>query len=116
MLAQPTRRTTATLRPVAIKGLFVPGLCCRSEIWEEARALLPGVEVVALDWPWPERLRSYDDGAAWLAGEIGAHRPDFVVGHSFGGIIALHLASGLEPPPRWRLVIVDAFLVTPHPF
>lgn len=99
-----------------MKGLFVPGLCCRSDIWDEASTHLPGVYVVALDWPWPERLRSYDDGAAWLAGEIRAHRPDFVVGHSFGGVLALHLCSQLQPQPEWRLVIVDTFLVTPHPF
>lgn len=99
-----------------MKGLFVPGLFCRSDIWEEAGALLPGVEVVALDWPWPERIRSYEDGAAWLAGEIRAHRPQFVVGHSFGGVLALHLGSQLPSPPEWALVIVDTFLVTPHPF
>ena len=99
-----------------MKGLFVPGLCCRSDIWDEAGARLPGVEVVALDWPWPERLRSYDDGAAWLWDEIRAHRPQFVVGHSFGGILALHLCSHLPSRPEWLLVIVEAFLVTPHPF
>jgi pimeloyl-ACP methyl ester carboxylesterase len=96
--------------------MFVPGLCCRSDIWDEARALLPGVEVIALDWPWPERLRSYDEGAAWLADEIRAHRPKFVVAHSFGGVLALHLSKGQQTEPEWRLVIVDTFLVTPHPF
>ena len=94
--------------PVAlsgIKGMFVPGLCCRSDIWEEASARLPGVDVVALDWPWPERLGSYDDGAAWLADEIRAHRPHFVVGHSFGGVLALHLCSQMQPRPEWHLVL-----------
>jgi len=98
-----------------VKGLFVPGLCCRSEIWNGATALLPGVDVVALDWPWPERLRSYDDAADWLAGEIRVHRPQFVVGHSLGGVVALHLCGG-QPSTGWALVVVDAFLVTPHPF
>ena len=99
-----------------MKGLFVPGLCCRSEIWDEARTFLQGIEVLALDWPWPEEIASYDDGARWLANEIAAHRPHFVVGHSLGGLIALHLRSHLQAPPDWRLVIVDTFLVTPHPF
>ena len=93
-----------------MKGLFVPGLYCRSEIWEAAPAGLPGVEVAALDWPWPERLDSLDACAAWLAGEIECHGANFVVGHSFGGIVALHLG------PPLPLVIVDTFLVTPHPF
>jgi alpha-beta hydrolase superfamily lysophospholipase len=97
-------------------GLFVPGLCCRSGIWSEAGAHLPGVDVGALDWPWPERLRTYDDGAEWLAGEIRAHRPRFVVGHSLGGVLALYLRSRRLPPPEWALVVVDTFLVTPHPF
>lgn len=99
-----------------MKGLFVPGLCCRSDIWEEAAARLPGVDIVALDWPWPEQLRSCDDGATWLQEEIRAHRPRFVVGHSFGGAVALHLWSRTQPPPESVLVIVDTFLVTPHPF
>lgn len=99
-----------------MKGLFVPGLYCRSDIWEDAAAHLGGVEVVALDWPWPERIRSYEDGAAWLADEIRAHRPQFVVGHSFGGVLALHLCSQSARPPEWLPVLVDTFLVTPHPF
>lgn len=100
----------------SVRGMFVPGLCCRSDIWEQAGALLPGVDVVTLDWPWPERIASYDDGAAWLADEIRAHRPRFVVAHSFAGVLALHHCSRLPAPPEWSLVIVDTFLVTPHPF
>ncbi len=96
--------------------LFVPGLCCRAEIWEHAHALLPGIRCVALEWPWPERVRSYDDGAAWLADAIDAHAPDAVIAHSFGGVIALHLRASLVAAPAWRLVVVDTFLVEPHPF
>lgn len=99
-----------------MKALFIPGLCCRSEIWERAAACLPGVDVVALDWPWPERIRSYDEAADWLGGEIRRHDPQLVVGHSFGGVIALHLAARAGSRPDWSLVVVDAFLVTPHPF
>ena len=98
-----------------MKGLFVPGMCCRSGIWDGAGALLPEVDVVTLDWPWPERLHSYDDGAAWLADEIRAHRPQFVGGHSLGGVLALHLCSRLRARPEWALVVVDTFLVTPDP-
>jgi len=98
------------------KALFVPGLCCRSDIWEGAREFLPGIDPVALDWPWPERIASYEDAAEWLAGEIQAHRPRFVVGHSLGGIIALHLRG--EQPGRtdWKPIVVDSFLVEPHEF
>jgi pimeloyl-ACP methyl ester carboxylesterase len=99
-----------------VKGILVPGLCCRAEIWEAACRFLPGVDVLALDWPWPERIGSYDDGAAWLAEKIRAHAPDFVVGHSFGGVLALHLCGRMRQPPPWSLVIVESFLVTPHPF
>jgi pimeloyl-ACP methyl ester carboxylesterase len=102
--------------PSNLTGVFVPGLCCRPDIWEGAHALLPGVDVVALEWPWPERLRSLDDGAAWLAGEIREHDPDFVVAHSFAGVLALHLCGQLPQPPGWDLVIVETFLVAPHPF
>jgi pimeloyl-ACP methyl ester carboxylesterase len=99
-----------------VTGLFVPGLCCRSEIWAAASTLLPGVDVAALDWPWPERIRSYDDGADWLADAIRAHDARFVVGHSFGGIVALHLRAQSPQPRAWSLVVVDAFLVRPDPF
>ena len=99
-----------------MKGLFVPGLCCRSDIWEHAPARLPGIDIIAVDWPWPERLHDYDDAAAWLAGEIDIHRPQFVVGHSFGGVVALHRRGRMTAPPEWRVVIVDTFLVEPHPF
>jgi pimeloyl-ACP methyl ester carboxylesterase len=99
-----------------MKGIFIPGLFCLSEIWEASSVHLLGVDAVALDWPWPERIASYDEGAAWLADKIRAHEPDFVVGHSLGGVIALHLCGGLRRRPAWDLVIVDTFLVTPHPF
>lgn len=100
----------------SVKVLFVPGLCCRSDIWEGARTHLPHVDAVALDWPWPERIESYDDGAAWLAYEIRTHRPRFVVGHSIGGIIALHLRGVLREQRDWDLVVVESFLIEPHEF
>jgi len=100
----------------SVKALFVPGLCCRSDIWEGARTHLPQIEPVALDWPWPERIESYEDGAAWLAEEIRTHRPRFVVGHSLGGIIALHLRGGLRERREWGLVVVESFPTGPHPF
>lgn len=96
--------------------LLVPGLCCRTDIWEAAQAHLPDVDPAALDWPWPERIESYDDAAGWLADGIRAHRPQFVVGHSFGGIIALHLRGMLRDGPDWDLIVVEAFLTDPHPF
>lgn len=99
-----------------MKALFLPGLHCRAEIWEGAPAALPGVGVVALDWPWPERLRSHDDAADWLDGEIARQGAAVVVAHSFGGIVALHLRARAQTEPEWRLVVVDSFLVTPHAF
>jgi len=106
---------TETHRTRAMRLVFVPGLCCRASIWDDARALMPDADAVAIDWPWPERIRSYDDGASWLADAIATHAPDVVVAHSFGGVIALHLRASLAAAPRWRLVVVDTFLVDPHP-
>jgi pimeloyl-ACP methyl ester carboxylesterase len=98
------------------KGLFLPGLCCRSNIWEHAIEHLPGVDVVAMEWPWPERIHSYDDGAEWIASAIRTHRPGFVVAHSLAGVFALHLYGSVNRPRDARLVVIDTFLVTPHPF
>ena len=96
--------------------IFVPGLCCRADIWEHAKGMLPEFDAITLEWPWPEQIHDYNEGANWLKAQIEQYRPEFVVAHSFGGIIALHHRSTLLQEPDWSLVVVEAFLVTPDPF
>lgn len=98
-----------------MKWLFLPGLACRSEIWEEAAARLPAVEPVLLDWPWPEELATVHAAAEWLGQRIDEHDPVGIVGHSLGGFVALHLFGALQRRPQLRLVIVDTFLAEPDP-
>ena len=98
-----------------MRWLFVPGLACRTDVWEAAAAHLPGVEPVLLEWPWPETLDSMDAVGEWLGAQVDRHQPAGIVGHSLGGFTALHLYGHLARRPLLPLVIVDTFLAHPHP-
>lgn len=96
-----------------MRVLFVPGLNCTPAIWEHAAAL-PWLEALTPAWP-TEGIRSMDDAGRWLAEQIEATDAQAVVGHSLGGTTTLHLFGQLERRPLLPLVIVDSFMVTPHP-
>lgn len=99
-----------------MKWMFVPGLNCRPEIFEDAARYWSDAQVIVLEWPWPERSRSMEDVAGWLIEQIELHAPDGITGHSLGGVAALYLHAYCPEAPRLPSVIVDTFLMTPHPF
>ncbi len=98
-----------------MKLLCVPGLACSSDIFEHAARYLPEVQLAFAEWPLPERLDSLNAAARWLGAQVDAVGAQAVLGHSLGGLAALHL--GVMEPGRSRLkrVIADTFLAEPHP-
>jgi pimeloyl-ACP methyl ester carboxylesterase len=60
--------------------------------------------------PYP--MRSLADDVAWLARELGLHRP-VLVGHSMGGLVALNLAVQHPELPA-AIVLLDSPLLPPE--
>jgi pimeloyl-ACP methyl ester carboxylesterase len=91
------------------------GLASNLKIWQQVAArLAPRFRVVALDQRGHGRSDKPDDGydfdtvvadARGALGQLGVDRP-VLVGHSWGGNVALHYAATVDPPPR-ALVLVD---------
>ena len=121
--------------PGPVQLLAIHGLTGHGQRWKRLAAChLPGVSVAAPDllghgrssWaaPW-----TFDANVAALAGLLDEHAdtPVVVVGHSFGGAVALHLAAAhpervaalvlLDPAigldGGWMREIADAMLASP---
>ena len=95
--------------------VLLHGLASNKMIWSQVAARLsPRFRVVALDQRGHGQSDKPDDGYDFdtivadsrttLAG-LGVERP-VLVGHSWGGNVALHHAATTDPPPR-ALVLVD---------
>ena len=91
------------------------GLASNARIWDQVAARLQGrFRVVALDQRGHGQSDKPSDGydfdtvvadAAAAFARLGVVRP-VLVGHSWGGNVALHFAATVDPPPR-ALVLVD---------
>lgn len=95
-----------------MRCLFVPGFAVRPAVWEEID--LPGLTAVCTAWP-EQGITTLDDAGRWVAAEAERTGVEAVVGHSLGGIAALHAWGRMGRVPVPRLVVVDSFLTTPHP-
>ncbi|MCT1434678.1 alpha/beta fold hydrolase [Dietzia maris] len=82
--------------------VFLPGLHGDARTWAPVMAALPDVASAALDLPAVADLDALVDE---LAGGIGPG--SVVVGHSLGGVVAMHLAER-HPSLRAGLVLVTA--------
>lgn len=103
---------------MTIKGLFLPGYACTSQIWQLIRKELSSFcEVTCVDWPTQATpgFHHIDDFAHWLYGSTEIKQFDFIVGHSLGGLVALRLteiAESVDP----TIILVESFLAPPTKF
>ncbi len=85
--------------------VFVHGVPETPAIWSGVRARI-GVQSVALRLPGfgrerPERLRDKDGYADWLAAELrGIGGPVDLVGHDWGGHLAMRVVTAFDVPVR----------------
>ena len=101
-----------------IKGLFIPGYACTSQIWQLIREELNSIcEPTWVDWPIQvtPNFHSVDDFADWLRGSAGMEQYKFIVGHSLGGLVALRLVEKAESVDP-KVVLIETFLTPPAPF
>ena len=95
--------------------VLLHGLASNLTIWRQvAERLSPRFRTIAIDQRGHGRSEKPDDGydfdtvvadARGKLGELEIDRP-VLVGHSWGGNVALHYAATVDPPPR-ALVLVD---------
>src|SRR5438093_4058664 len=95
--------------------LFVHGWCCNHTYWRDQipefaeRHRVVAVDLRGLgDSDKPDQdytVPEFADDVAWLIGEIGLKKP-VLIGHSMGGLIALHVARK-HPDLARGAVLVD---------
>jgi len=98
--------------------LLVHGWTCyRGHMAAQAAHFGPGRRVVSVDLrghgqsdvTGPFTLEQFADDLAWLCGQIDLRRP-VVVGHSMGGMIAVHLAATRPDVLRAAVALDSAFV------
>ena len=101
-----------------IKGVFLPGYACTSQIWQSVCEEIGSTyDPTLIDWPvqaTPD-FHCLNDFAHWLYASFWPRQCDFIIGHSLGGLVALQLlASGKVVIPK--IILVETFLLPPNPF
>lgn len=89
-----------------IRLVLVPGTRFNTAVWEPYRALLPGIDVVAVDLPGhgtrAGEAFTTDAARAVIEAAVAAREPGqrvVVAGHSLGGYMAMLWAQRTETPP-----------------
>jgi pimeloyl-ACP methyl ester carboxylesterase len=85
--------------------VFVHGVPETPSIWNAVRDLVPAPSVAlrlpGFGSPRPAQLRDKEDYAAWLADQLrGLEEPIDLVGHDWGGHLAMRVISAYEVPVR----------------
>ena len=99
-----------------MKGLLLYGAMCDLSVWDK---LLPLLNADVFSLPYPRALtaktRDAEAVARWAADACRGIRYDFILGHSFGGYVALHAAKMLSEPPE-KLLLLESNPVPSGPF
>lgn len=95
-------------------GLFLPGYACTGKIWDQLAHPIKALNGKIIDWPKGKlgELTTIDSFANWIVGQCPS-KPDYIVGHSMGGLVALHVAEKMAVE---KLILVESYLLTPPPF
>lgn len=103
------------------RGLFLSGYGCNSWIWEDVEKCIEGNEYNLEFIQWPRELiasfHNVSDFAKWVIDNyIESEKSyDFIVGHSMGGLVALHIAN-MSAVKINKIVLVESFILSPSAF
>ncbi len=102
-----------------MKGMFLYGSNCQPWIWNNIKDIFKIHEIEYVEYPRDvtKKCRTVADLSRWVYETyLSNHQTyDFILGHSMGGIIALHL-SALDEVHIKKTILVEAFLKPTEPF
>ncbi len=77
------------------KGIFLYGINCTLDIWDEIKGAFIDIDATFVEYPHEitQNAHSISDITNWVYEEYGKEQIDFIVGHSMGGLIALELVA-----------------------
>ncbi|WDV45776.1 alpha/beta fold hydrolase [Clostridiaceae bacterium M8S5] len=99
------------------KVLFLCGYACESWIWNEVvEELQDNFTIQNIDWPINKctQFDSLKDFAVWIDKNIDDNI-DYIIGHSMGGLVALHLAN-MRSHTIQKVILVETFITSPSDF
>jgi pimeloyl-ACP methyl ester carboxylesterase len=92
-----------------MKGLFLYGAKCNVDIWDKVKPGFSDIDIEYVDYPrdLTRTARTVSVLARWMYDLYGNDKFDFILGHSMGGFVALHLVLEL-PMNIPKLIMVES--------
>ena len=80
------------------KGLFLYGINCTLEIWDEVKDAFRDMDITLVEYPHEitQNAHRVSDISKWVFETYAEQQFDFIVGHSMGGLIALQLVASYK--------------------
>jgi len=100
-----------------MNGLFLPGYGCKPWIWQNVKASFNDCDLIIVEWPThlTNHFHEIADFSKWIIDTYKIESLDFMIGHSMGGLIALHLST-LNNIKIKDVVLVESFIMSPGKF